>query len=62
MKEGMYLDGGGCGGEGDEGASSLIAHGQGGGVEEVVDTANEAGTLHGICMAHLGVMVHVRNQ
>ena len=57
MREGMYLDGSGCGGEGDEGASSLIAYGQGGRVEEVVDTANEAGALHGICMTHLGVMV-----
>ena len=62
MKEGMYLDGGGCGGEGDEGASSLIAYGQGGRVEEVVDTANEAGALHGICMTHLGVMVLQFNQ
>ena len=55
MREGMYLDGSGRGGERDEGPGSLVAHGQGGGVEEVVDAANEAGPLHGISVTHLGI-------
>ena len=49
-----YLDGSGSGGKGDQGTGSLVAHSRGRGGEEVVDAADEAGTLSGIGMAHLG--------
>ena len=49
----VYLDGGWSGGEGDEGAGCFIAYGWGGGVEEIVDAPDEAGTLSGVRMTHL---------
>ena len=48
-----YLNSRGGGGEGDQGTSSLIAHGGGGGGEQVVDAADETGTLRGVGVAHL---------
>lgn len=58
-----HLDGRGGTGECDEGAGGLVPDGGAGGVEEVVDAADEAGALRGIGMAnlqHIHTFMHTR--
>lgn len=48
-----YLDGCGSAGEGDQSTGSLVLDGWTGGLQQVVDAADESGSLRRVCMANL---------
>lgn len=53
VSAGQYLDGSGRAGQRDQCPCSLVLDSGAGGLQQVVDAADEAGTLRGVGVAHL---------
>lgn len=58
----MYLDGCGSTGESYKSASSLILDSRAGGLQQVVDAADEPGTLRGVSVTNLTDREHKQQE